>query len=125
MYKKKSSSRVSYIFTILAWIIIVSAVIVFFDQMQSIENWSPIVRARIDMVHIILLYLSSGALVASIISWLTHEVQHSSIIENVVIRRFLPLIRFVVTAGIWIIVLLEMLEKLDVDTKSILTGAGI
>ena len=125
MYKKKSSSRVSYIFTILAWIIIISAVIVFFDQMQSIENWSPIMRARIDMVHIILIYLSSGALLASMMSWITNEVRHSSIIENVVIRRFLPLIRFVLTAGLWIIILLEMLEKLDIDTKSILTGAGI
>ena len=82
-------------------------------------------RARIDMVHIILIYLSSGALLASMMSWITNEVRHSSIIENVVIRRFLPLIRFVLTAGLWIIILLEMLEKLDIDTKSILTGAGI
>lgn len=125
MYKKRSSSRSSYIFTIIAWIIIFSSVIVFFGQLDSMESWGPIGRRRIDVIHTILAYISIWSLLASIISWIIHEIRHSSAINNIVIRRFLPLIRFTITAGCWIIILLQMLEELDIDTRSILTGAWI
>lgn len=121
MYTKVSASRLSYIFTIIAWNIILASSVIFFDQIEKMGNWSPTGIARLDNIEIIVVNLCIAAFVVSIISWVFREIRHSSLIENIIIRRFLPIIRFFVTASIWIVVVFHILEKLGIDTRSILT----
>lgn len=125
MYTKVSASRLSYIFTIIAWNIILASSVIFFDQIEKMGNWSPTGIARLDNIEIIVVNLCIAAFVVSIISWVFREIRHSSLIENIIIRRFLPIIRFFVTASIWIVVVFHILEKLGIDTRSILTWAWI
>lgn len=125
MYKKSSPSRLSYIFTILAWVIIVSSIIIIFEQIGGMKNWTASARTRIDTLEIILENLSIAALIASIIAWIFREIRHTGAIENIIVRRFLPIIHFAITATVWVSILFHILESLAVDTSSILTGAGI
>lgn len=125
MYKKPSPSRLSYIFTIIAWNIILASSVIFFDQIENIGNWTPKWLARIDTLRIIVTNLCIAALIGSVIAWIFREIRHSEAIENIIVRRFLPIIRFLVTASVWIIVVFHILEKLDIDTRSILTWAWI
>jgi hypothetical protein len=67
--------------------------------------------------------ISIGALIASIIAYIFYEIRHTGAIENIIVRRFLPIIRFFVTASVWLVTLFQILESLSVDTRSILTGA--
>ncbi len=66
-----------------------------------------------------------AALIWSLVSWIFREIRHSSVIENILVRRFLPIIRFFITASIWIVVVFHILERLGIDTRSILTWAWI
>ena len=125
MYKKSSPSRLSYAFTILAWVIIVSSIIIVFEQVSGMKNWGAGTRTRIDTLEIILVNLSIAALIASVIAWVFREIRHTGAIENVIVRRFLPIIHFAITATVWISIVFHILESLAVDTRSILTGAGI
>lgn len=125
MYKKPSPSRLSYIFTIIAWNIILASAVIFFDQIENIWNWTPRWLARIDNIRIIIVHLCITALIGSVVSWIFREIRHSGAIENIIVRRFLPIIRFLVTAWIWIVGIFYILEKLNIDTRSILTWAWI
>lgn len=125
MYKKPSPSRISYVFSIVAWGIILSSCVIFFDQVENIGNWTPAWLARIDTIGVIFTSLSTAAVINSIISLVFREIRHSGVIENIIVRRFLPIIRFFIITGIWFITLFNILEKLNIDTRSILTGAGI
>jgi small-conductance mechanosensitive channel len=44
---------------------------------------------------------------------------------NILVRRFLPIVRFIITAAIWIIALFILLEKLGVNTHNVLAWAWI
>ncbi len=125
MYKKASPSRLSYVFTIIVWNIILASSIIFFDQLENMGNWTPTSLHRIDTMEIIFLNIFIAALIWSLVSWIFREIRHSSVIENILVRRFLPIIRFFITASIWIVVLFHILEKLGIDTRSILTWAWI
>ena len=125
MYKTPSPSRLSYLFSIIAWSIILSSCIIFFDQVEHIGNWTPSWLARIDTLGIVFTSLATAAFITSIISWVFREIRHSGVIENIIVRRFLPIIRFFIISGIWFVTLFQILEKLNVDTRSILTGAWI
>jgi small-conductance mechanosensitive channel len=125
MYKKPSPSRLSYIFTIIAWNIILASSVIFFDQIENIGNWTPKWLARIDNIRIIVTNLCVAALIGSVIAWIFREIRHSEAIENIIVRRFLPIIRFLITASVWLITVFHILEKLNIDTRSILTWAWI
>ncbi len=126
MYKKgSSSSRLSYVFTVLAWAIIVSSIIIVFEQIGEMRGWTAGSRAQIDTLESIFINLSIAALITSVVAWIFYEVRHTSAIENPIVRRFLPIIHFIVSSIIWISIIFHTLETLSIDTRSILTGAGI
>lgn len=124
MYKKRVP-RFSYIFTVIAWVIIISSIIVVFHQIQAAEHWTAAARHRIDVFETIFMHVGIAALITSIVSWIFYEIQHSRMVENILVRRFLPVISVVIHVAVWIIAFFDLLEKLSIDTKSILTGAGI
>lgn len=125
MYKKPSATRLSYILTIISWNIILASSVIFFNHLEQIASWSPAWLNKIDNIGIIVINLGIAALISSVIAWIFREIRHSGAIENMIVRRFLPIIRFFVTASIWIVAIFYILERLGVDTRSILTWAWI
>jgi len=63
MYKKASPSRLSYVFTIIVWNIILASSIIFFDQLENMGNWTPTSLHRIDTIEIIFINIFIAALI--------------------------------------------------------------
>ena len=119
------SSRSTYLFSIFVWGMLLASTIVVYSNLINIDWWSPSSLQRIDTIYLVLKNICIIALIASIVNLILREIRHSSAVENVIIRRFLPIIRFFLTASIWIIGILHIFEGLNIDTKSILTWAWI
>jgi small-conductance mechanosensitive channel len=54
-----------------------------------------------------------------------HEIKHAFSLEHLVIRKFLPTIRFITLLITWIIGGFIILEEIGVNTSGLLAGAGI
>jgi small-conductance mechanosensitive channel len=121
----KYSSRGTYFFSIFAWGILLACTIVIYTNIIKVTWWSSRSIAFIDTTYIIIKNVCIIAFISSITSLIFREIRHSGIIENIIIRRFLPIIRFFVTSSVWAFGLIHIFEELSIDTKSILTGAGI
>ncbi len=119
------SSRSTYLFSIFVWGMLLASTIVIYSNIVTIDWWSPPSLQRIDTVYLVIKNICIIALIASIVNLFLREIRHSSAVENIIIRRFLPIIRFFLTASIWIIGIFHIFEELNIDTKSILTWAWI
>ena len=115
-----NTSRITYIFTISLWLVLISATIIMYNQMIMINDWTPSVNTIIDQTYISAKHVLIICLIVSIINLIFHEIKHSNAMSNLFIRRFLPIVRFVATASIWIIGLFSLLEELHINTNNIL-----
>ena len=119
------SSRSTYLFSIFVWGMLLASTIVIYSNIVNIDWWAPPSLQRIDTIYLVVKNICIIALIASIVNLILREIRHSSAVENIIIRRFLPIIRFFLTASIWIIGGFHIFEELNIDTKSILTWAWI
>lgn len=115
-----SSSRITYIFTIVVWIVLLSTTIILYNNLVSTGSWTPSMYSLIDRVYLIMQYILVASLIISIVNLVFREIRHSSVIGNILVRRFLPIVRFIITAAIWIIGLFSLLDALGINTYNIL-----
>ncbi len=119
------SSRITYIFTIVVWIVLLSSTVILHNGIIAASHWSPRINTFIDRTYLIVTYILIATLVVSIANLIFREIRHSSVMGNIFVRRFLPIVRFIITATIWITALFALLEKLGVNTYNILAWAWI
>jgi small-conductance mechanosensitive channel len=79
----------------------------------------------IDKVYLVMKYVLIAALIVSIANLIFREIRHSSVMGNILVRRFLPIVRFIITAAIWVIALFALLDSLHINTYNILAWAWI
>lgn len=120
-----SSSRITYIFTIVVWIVLLSSTIILHNDILLASHWSPQVNTFIDRTYLVVTHTITATLIVSIANLIFREIRHSSFMGNILIRRFLPIVRFLIIATIWITALFALLEKLGVNTYNILAWAWI
>jgi small-conductance mechanosensitive channel len=87
--------------------------------------WSPGALAMIDVIYLIAKVIAVTAMITNFVGLIFREIRHSGAIENIFVRRFLPIIRFLFVATIWIISIFYILDALNIDTRSILAWAWI
>lgn len=81
--------------------------------------------ARIDMSYHIIRIFFIATLISSVGNIILNYIRYGSSISHHMIRRFLPIIQFLLTMIIWVVSGFFMLEALNINTSSILAGAGI
>ncbi len=119
------SSRISYIFSIVTWSILLSFVVIAYKNFGTFSSlWIETLR-YIDISYTIIRNTLSTALISSIISIIFREIRHSWAIESIFIRRFLPIIRIILISAAWIVSIFLTFDELHIDTDSIVAGAGI
>lgn len=87
--------------------------------------WEPATNAWIDKIYLWLKYVVIASLIVSITNLIFREIRHSNAMWNIIIRRFLPIVRFIVTAAIWIVSAFSLLESLHINTSNVLAWAWI
>jgi small-conductance mechanosensitive channel len=118
-------SRGTYIFSIISWGMLGCLTIILYNYLTGISTWTPATLRLIDEIYIIARIFFFTATFTSIISLIFREIRHSWAIENIFIRRFLPIIRFFILAIIWIIAGFYGLDSLNINTNNLLAWAGI
>jgi small-conductance mechanosensitive channel len=69
--------------------------------------------------------ISILGILTNVIGFVFREIKYSWAIDSYIVRKFLPIVRFTVTASVWIITLLYIFEGLDINTGNLLAWAGI
>jgi hypothetical protein len=114
------SDRINYIFTIIIWVVLLSMVILFYSELDKISLWTPAWRSLMNTIYLSITYVLSLSLIVSITNLIFREIRHSDVMSNIVIRRFLPIVRFLITATIWIVGFFYLLEEFHINTNNIL-----
>ena len=89
------------------------------------DGWTPSELTTIDTIYGFLKILVYVIISADIVSFISSEIEHSFLVDGVVMRRFFPLIRVIAISMIWIIGIFYILDSLRINTSSILTWAWI
>ena len=101
------------------------SITILYQYIQNAPLWSPSDLNYIDLVYEIIKAFTGIIVTVHIVHALFREIEHSFLVDGAVIRRFLPLIKALTISMVWIIGAFYILEKLHINTSSILTGAGI
>lgn len=100
-------------------------VVIFYHYLTSYIDFSPKTLGKIDMGYSIIRIFFIATTVSSVGNILLNYIRYGNKINHQLIRRFLPIIQFLLTTIIWAIAGFLMLESLNIDTSKILAGAGI
>lgn len=120
------TSRSSHLWYMFFWGILLSfSVIVYHSITASSLDFRPETWNLIDNIYKTLTGLIITAMVANVVSLIFREIKHSLALENMVVRKFLPTIRFTFLLIVWIIGGFFILESLQINTSGLLAGAGI
>lgn len=120
-------NRISHLWYLLTWIILLSTVVVTYHMISDSDvfRFTPDTWTIIDNGYIIFRGLFVILIVTNIMSLIFHEIKYAFSMEHLMIRKFLPTIRFITLLVAWIIWGFIILEEIWVNTSSLLTGAGI
>lgn len=118
-------SRTTYIFSIFTWGILASLSVILHTYITSISWWKPDTLRLIDEIYIVARVVFFTATFTSGISLVFREIRHSWAIENIFVRRFLPIIRFFILSIIWVIAAFYAFESLNINTNNLLAWAWI
>jgi small-conductance mechanosensitive channel len=99
--------------------------VILYNYLIKISGWTPATLRLIDEISIIAKIFFFTATFTSIISLIFREIRHSGAIENIFIRRFLPIIRFFVLTIIWAIAAFYCFDSLNINTNNLLAWAWI
>lgn len=119
------ASRLAHIFWIITWSILLISIVVLYHYVVQIDGWEPSTLTLIDTIYLIAKMVAVTAIASNIVWLIFREIRHSGAIENIFVRRFLPIIQFIIIATLWIVSTFYVFDKLNIDTGSILAGAGI
>lgn len=114
-----------HIFGILMWLMTLFLIVILYHFSIRYASFSPQILGKIDIIYkVIKLFLVAG-FISSIVSVIFYKIRHSRAIETKLIRRFLPIIQFAINLLIWVVIGFMILEAMQINTKNIMTGAGI
>ncbi|PID84351.1 hypothetical protein CSB09_01420 [Candidatus Gracilibacteria bacterium] len=125
MNQNRLTSNLKYFLHILIWIMCLFLVMILHHYLTTYIEWTPKMLARIDMTYHIIRIFFIATSISSVGNILLNSVRYGSNINHHIIRRFLPIIQFLLTMIIWVVSGFLMLEALNINTNSILAGAGI
>lgn len=114
-----------YIFGSLIWLMSLFLIVILYNYSVRYVRWEPSLLAKIDMFYKVIKIFLLGGFFYSIIGVIFYQIRHSRVTENRILKRFLPIINFAISLLIWVIVGFMILEAININTKNILTGAGI
>ncbi|MDD2693915.1 MAG: mechanosensitive ion channel [Candidatus Gracilibacteria bacterium] len=120
-------TRISHLWYLLSWILSTAFIVVVYHMIteSDIFRFGPNVWTYIDQGYIALLGFFIILIITNIVSLIFHEVQYAFSMNYLMIRKFLPIIRFLVILVIWIIGSLIVLQTIGFNTNGLLAGAGI
>lgn len=98
---------------------------IFYRYIVIADGWTPSELSTIDTIYGFLRIFIYVIICADIVSFIFSEIEHSFLVDGIVMRRFFPLIRVIAISMIWIIGVFYILDSFRVNTSSILTGAWI
>ena len=124
-YSTLITSRRNSFFSIITWIVLSLSTTILYHYIISAPGWTPANLNLIDNIYSIVHILTIVAIIVHIVSLLFQEFEHSFLADGTVIRRFLPLMKVIILAFIWIGGIFSILDGLHINTTSILTGTGI
>ena len=118
-----STSRKNTFFSLITWMLLSISATILYRYLVIADGWSPSELSTIDTIYGFVRILIYVIIFANIVSFIFSEIEHSFLVDGVVMRRFFPLIRVIAISMIWIIGVFYILDNLRVNTSSILTGA--
>lgn len=119
------SRYIKHIFGILIWVMSLFLVVILYHYAENYVNWNPRTLGYIDIAYNVLKLFLVGGIVWTGVELIFYKIRHSRVIETKVIKRFLPIFQFLINSIIIMIIGFLILEAIGVNTKNILTGAGI
>ena len=123
--KKQHTSRWAYIFSLIFLAVLLSLTIILYSYMVTIQWWTPSTLNMIDQIYLVIRNLLITIIITNIIGLVFREIVHSGAIENLLIRRFIPIVRFFIISSVWIISAFHICEDLQINTSNFIAGAGI
>lgn len=114
-----------HIFGSLIWLSLLFLVVILYHYSVQYVSWQPHILAKIDMLYKSIKIFLCAWFVASVINLIVYKIKRSRVTENRILKRFLPIINFVVNLLVWVVAGFMILEACEINTKNILTGAGI
>ena len=120
-------NRINHLWYFLSWIICLSFVVIIYHTLieSDIFAHDPSGLVYLDHGFIILRDLFVILMVTNIVSLIFHEIRYYFSMEHLMVRKFLPTIRFVVLFCIWVLWGFITLEEIGVNTSGLLAWAGI
>lgn len=120
-----ATSRKNSFFSILTWILMSISATILYRYVETAPSWTPSALSTIDAIYNTTHILIFVILLAHVASFIFREVEHSFLVDGIVIRRFLPLIKVIVISAIWLMGIFYILDSLNINMNNILTGTGI
>ncbi len=114
-----------HLFGILVWAMILFLVVILYYYALEYVSWPPKTLGYIEMFYNAIKYFLIAGFVWSIVGAIFYKIRHSRVIEKKIIKRFLPIIHFLINTLIAMVAIFMILESMGVNTKNIATGAGI
>ncbi|GAB0174708.1 MAG: hypothetical protein HHAS10_05870 [Candidatus Altimarinota bacterium] len=120
-------TRLSNLWYLLWWSISLSFVVIFYHIVlgSNMFSFNPEIRTIIDNIYKTVFGLIVTSMVASVTNIVFREIKYSFGADHLIIRKFLPTLRFITLLLIWIIGGFIILESLHINTDGLIAGAGI
>lgn len=120
-------TRLSNLWYLLWWSISLSFVVIFYHIVlwSNMFSFNPEIRTIIDNIYKTVFWLIVTSMVASVTNIVFREIKYSFWADHLIIRKFLPTLRFITLLLIWIIGWFIILESLHINTDGLIAWAGI
>jgi small-conductance mechanosensitive channel len=92
---------------------------------SNLFRFDPDTWTHIDQSYTVFRGLFMILIVTNVVSLIFHEIKYAFSMDHLMIRKFLPTIRFLIILIIWIAWGFIILETIGVNTSGLLAGAGI
>jgi small-conductance mechanosensitive channel len=122
---KPSSTRVEHIWY---YICIVGVFCLGYATYHILLQSDILGTQYIQIVHTIwqvLWHILGIFLVSNTVSLIFREIKYNFAQVHTLVRKFLPLLRFISLSLVWIVGTLILVKSFDIDITTVLTGAGI
>ncbi len=120
-------NRLTHFWYLISWIICLSFLVILYQMIASSEifDFWPATWTHIDQGYVVFRWFFIILIITNIVSSICHEIKYAFSMEHLVIRKFLPTIRFIILLLIWIAWGFIILEETGINTGWLLAGAGI
>lgn len=121
----KNPQLYRHILSVFIWIMLVFLVIILYHYAIRGVDWDADALGKIDMLYAVARIFFITGTISSAIGAIFAYIRNSRALEMKFVKRFFPLMRFVMSMLVWVVGGFFILEALQINTKNILAGAGI